>query len=159
MASKAGDDVARQIVGETLDGYLGERSGDEARDVLEVFEMEEPGVGWGGGDVAAWREAVKTPSVFSRAKVDETLRRMRAKADCSGVSGARFSEDEWAEVVDTVNRYLLDVVEGCGFIVRSAEHIEEIKRSVDETLRGMIYLDEEAGRFRDVVVSKEVKDG
>jgi len=161
MTNKTGEEVVHQLVSEKLDEYIGTASEATPEVTPEATARpEEPGSTadvrqeWPEFSFEEWSEALKTPSVFSRAKVDKTLQDVRARAHLSEAACARFSEEDWAILSDTVRRYLLDVVEGCGLIVRSGEHIEEIGQTLDEMLRGMLFLDEKDGRFRHVQVRK-----
>ena len=64
--------------------------------------------------------AIKTPSVFSKAKVDETLSACRElpTPDKPIKNYAGYSRKEWDLLVDVVSKYLLDVVEGAGLEVK-----------------------------------------
>lgn len=157
MTDKTGEEVVHQLVSDKLDEYLVTEAPSEAPPAGAASpegpsSVDDMWQEWPEFSLEEWSEALKTPSVFSRAKVDETLLDVRARADVSGETGARFSEEDWAILSDTVRRYLLDVVEGCGLIVRSGEHIEEIGQTLDGMLRGMLFLEEKTGRFRELQV-------
>lgn len=167
---KDGDAVASQIVGDKLDGYLvgegEERKGESPvqRHARKTAVVHEPSVledlvdgedrsARAHRSVRRYQEAVKTPSVFSRARADETLLELRRSAELRA-GAALYGPEEWERVVGVVTGYLLDVVEGAGFIVRDGAQIMEARRVVGELMKEMRYLPEEGGGYREVNVKE-----
>lgn len=81
--------------------------------------------------------AIKTPSVFSKAKVDELLLQCRElpTPDKPQKNYAGYSRKEWDTLVDVVAKYLLDVVEGAGLECKGIFFKSSLREDLSLTLQ------------------------
>lgn len=81
--------------------------------------------------------AIETPSVFSKAKVDEVLKQCKElpTPDSPQKNYAGYSRTEWDTLLEVVSRYMLDVVEGAGLHVKGGFSPDGLRADLSLTLQ------------------------
>jgi len=88
-------------------------------------------------DYAKQVPAIRTPSVFSKAKVDEVLLQCRElpTPDKPQKNYAGYSRKEWDTLVEVVTRYTADVCEGAGLHYKGMFSPDAFKRAMSVALQ------------------------
>lgn len=88
-------------------------------------------------DYAKFVPAIKTPSVFSKAKVDEVLMQCRElpTPDKPIKNYAGYSRKEWDTLVDVVARYMADVCEGAGLHYKGMFAAEGLRKALSVAMQ------------------------
>lgn len=102
---------------------------------------------------SAWEAqnpVAKTPSSYSKPKVEQALLEMRKAPKCDG-GKAFYDPNDWREIVGVVSRYVADVVEGGGFIYKGTQAPNLVRQKIANMLaKDFYYLDEETGEYCDI---------
>lgn len=157
--------VAEDLVSGQLDGYMmpkpkaapaASKRAVWDEPMTDVVPLR-PGYGPGMRRMQERREyvarmpAVETPSVFTKAKVDEALRALAGRPGIDGME-AVYRPEDWDVLVSEVTGYLLDVVEGAGLVVKSRFAGGVIRAAVGQALLEQTQHWGSDDRYRKIVV-------
>lgn len=113
-------------------------------------------------DYAKLVPAIKTPSVLSKAKVDELLVKCRElpTPDSPQKNYAGYTIEEWSTLVDVISRYAADVCEGAGLQYKSFLSPEQFRKAMSAAmLHAFNHVDPYDKRIRFISVDGKLEGG
>lgn len=137
--SKQANEVVESIVRKSMDAYVTREEAKPAKTYTSPRKKTTytPRPTTSYDDYAKTVPAIKTPSAFSKAKVDEVLVQCRElpTPDKPQKNYAGYSRKEWDTLVEVVTRYTADVCEGAGLHYKGMFSPDAFKRAMSVALQ------------------------
>lgn len=139
--TKPVESVVKKIVSDKLSDYVEVREAETAKPTAarKTATYKAPAARrvTSYDEYAKRTPAIRTPSVFSKAKVDEKLLRMQElpTPDKPIKNYAGYSREEWDFVLDEASGYLADVLEGAGLVYKGGFSVSHFRKGLSILLQ------------------------